>query len=265
MTKECSGFYYLIDDSVEFRPEEHLLYSRINGEKITLFVAASSCFQLLLNQQGLLVSQQELFDAGWKKNAVGVSNNTFYQNILTLRKALKLAGYEQPVIKTVPRQGLTIPLTVPVAKIVTETVPESTEKEAIAEEVISSPPLSIREKKPIIPHSLWIAFIYLPICIGVLTFTILNRAPKPDFFANFNYIGKIDRCSVYLYSNRTSLRSYMQFIAQKKLTCNKQSFVYFTTYPLVPRVSVIRCERPFSPGVINSCISEYHLTWKYDE
>ncbi|VTR34108.1 Uncharacterised protein [Serratia fonticola] len=42
MTSNCSGYYYLIGDSVEFWPEENLLYSRVNGEKITLFIAAST-------------------------------------------------------------------------------------------------------------------------------------------------------------------------------------------------------------------------------
>jgi len=46
---------------MEFRPEENLLYSRKNGERITLFVAVLRCLQRLLNQHGELVSQQELF------------------------------------------------------------------------------------------------------------------------------------------------------------------------------------------------------------
>lgn len=260
-----NGCCYLIDNCVEFWPEDNLLHSRINNEEITLFVAASRCFQLLLNQQGSLVLQQELFDVGWQKNAPGVSNNTLYQNILMLRKGLRLAGYEPSVIKTVPRQGLMIPATVPVEKIVQHGAEKHTEPLPV---VAANPPVvpsTIKISNLPQPRRLWVKVFGLSLIAGLIMFVIWNGATKNNFFANFHYIGQIDQCSVYLYTSRTTLQSFLQFISRKEFTCDKLKFIYFSTYPLVPRASVIRCERPFSADTRNSCISEYHLEWQHHE
>jgi DNA-binding winged helix-turn-helix (wHTH) protein len=265
MTSNCNGCYYLIGDTVEFWPEENLLYSRVNGEKTTLFIAASRCLQLLLNRQGQLVPQRELFEAGWQKNGLEVSNNTFYQNILMLRKGIRLAGYEQAVIKTVPRQGLTIPSAVPVAKIMQDISTTSAEVPAIAEE--SQPLNSSKVDKKNAPRSrhIWAILLSLSFLVGITLFAVWHHSNNKNFFSNFNFVGNIERCSVYLEGNQTSLKSYMQFITQNDFTCNKHEVVYFTANPLVPRASAIRCERPFSSGTKNTCISEYHLEWQHNE
>ncbi|MGL5385881.1 MAG: winged helix-turn-helix domain-containing protein [Enterobacterales bacterium] len=260
-----NGCCYLIDNCVEFWPDDNLLHSRINGEEITLFVAASRCFELLLNQQGSLVLQQDLFDVGWQKNAPGVSNNTLYQNILMLRKGLKHAGYEHTVIKTVPRQGLMIPATVPVEKIMQHGTAKHTEPLPIIENNPPEVPSNIRISNNNQPRHQWFMVLGLSLIAGLILFAIWSGSAKKNFFSNFHYIGQIDQCSVYLYSSRTTLESFMQFIAQKEFTCNKLKFIYFSTYPLVPRASVIRCERPFSAETSNSCISEYHLEWQHHE
>ncbi|TQI78931.1 DNA-binding winged helix-turn-helix (wHTH) protein [Serratia fonticola] len=265
MTSNSNGCYYLIGDCIEFRPEDNLLYSRINGEKVTLFVAASRCLQLLLNQQGKLVSQKELFEVGWQKNGMGVSNNTFYQNILMLRKGFKLAGYEQAVIKTVPRQGLTVPLAVHVEKILPDSEIDRSKEQPIIEGNIPLFSSHKTKKKPALSLHLWVWGLSLSLCVGVMISLIWNSAEESDFFSSFSYIGKVEQCSVYLNDNQTALKSYMQLNAKNKFTCNKKRFVYFTTYPLVPRASAIRCERPFSPGIKNSCTSEYFLEWKSNE
>ncbi|WP_411753389.1 winged helix-turn-helix domain-containing protein [Serratia sp. (in: enterobacteria)] len=265
MTSNCNSYYYLIGDSVEFWPEENLLYSRVNGEKTTLFIAASRCLQLLLSQQGKLVPQRELFEAGWQKNGLEVSNNTFYQNILMLRKGLKLAGYEQAVIKTVPRQGLTVPSTVPVEKIIPDTGRAYTEEIPIVEENQPLTPSQLNQAASPRSRHVWAILLSLSFFVGIALFATLHSSENKNFFANFIFAGNIEQCSVYLYGNQTSLKSYKQFIAQNDFTCNMHEVVYFTTSPMVPRASAIRCERPFSSGTKNTCISEYHMEWQHNE
>ena len=265
MTSNCNGCYYLIGDSVEFWPEDNFLYSRVNGERITLFIAASRCFQLLLSQQGELVSQRDLFDAGWQKNGLEVSNNTFYQNILTLRKGLKLAGYEQTVIKTVPRQGLTVPSAVPVAKIMQDSGATSAENIPLAEENQPLTSSKVNKKASLRFWHGWAMLLILSFCVGISLFIAWSNSENKNFFSNFNFVGKIEQCSVYLHGNQTSLQSYMQFIAQNNFVCKNQEVVYFTANPLIPRASAIRCERPFTSGTKNTCISEYHLEWQHNE
>ena len=262
MTTECGSFYYLIGNSIEFRPEENLLYSRKNGERVTLFVAASRCLQLLLNQHGKLVSQQELFDIGWNQSGIGVSSNTFYQNILTLRKGLKLAGCDQTVIRTVPRQGLTIPLSITVERIAGEAPQLPPEGEMVSEENTLDPSLAIGKKKRRFPGPLWIALLSVLSCIGMLISILWGYWTQEKNFSNYNYAGKIGQCSVYLYDRGTSINTYLQFIAHNEVDCSEQKYIYFTAHPLLPRASVIHCDSPYIRGKKNTCIPEYQLDWQ---
>ncbi|MFI8416173.1 transcriptional regulator [Serratia sp. NPDC078593] len=260
MDENC---YYVIADKIEFRPEENLLYSRITGEKITLYVAASRCLQMLLREQGSVVAQQQLFDIGWEKNGMGVSKNTFYQNILTLRKGLKIAGYDQTVIKTIPRQGLTIPSTVPVQKVIKSNITTSSGKENIKDN--NQPETTNIIIKKIFPTYLWAIIVVIPLVLTIILFLASKISDKRDYFSQYSYAGKIDNCSVYLYNKNTTLERYKQYLKKHQGSCAENSFVYFSTYPLVPRVSVIRCKQAFSTGLKNSCVSEYHLNWQHYE
>ncbi|HGM5492523.1 TPA: transcriptional regulator [Serratia fonticola] len=262
MTTECSSFYYLIGNSIEFRPEENLLYSRKNGERVTLFVAASRCLKLLLNQQGKLVSQQELFDIGWNQSGIGVSSNTFYQNILTLRKGFKLAGCDQTVIRTVPRQGLTIPLSVAVEKIAGEAPQLPPEGERVSEESTRDLSLEGGKKKHRFPTPLWITLLSVFSCIGMLLYILWGHWTTEKTFFNYIYVGKIGECSVYLYDRGTALNTYLQFTAHNKVDCSEQKYIYFTAHPLLPRASVIHCDGPYIRGKKNKCIPEYQLEWQ---
>lgn len=263
MVSERSNYYYLIEGFVEFRPEENLLFSHINGKKITLFVAASRCLQLLLNQRGMLVTQQALFDAGWQNYGVSVSNNTFYQNILTLRKAFKLAGCDKALIKTVPRQGLTISTAIQVEKIPVSIVNSEPINELVKPKEVPLANMKITKnsffEKMRIFYSLWAIVTYLVFSFCLL-FLIFNKdSPESNYFDNYRYVGEIEGCSVYAFSSRVSIKVYTDFLKEHRFYCRQKKFVYFATYHFVQRASIIRCEKPFQKGIKNNCVSEYYL------
>lgn len=265
MQSESSGYYYIIENCVEFRPEDNLLYSYVTEEKVTLFVAASRCLQLLLSQQGMLVTQEALFDAGWEKYGVSVSNNTFYQNILTLRKAFKSAGCDKALIKTVPRQGLTIPMSIQVERIPLSIVTADPINEPVEPENFAPVNISAAKKSHIgsmsVFYSRWAIITYLVIFFCLLFVFFNQRTLKDNYFDNYNYVGKVDGCSVYAFSNRVSVKMYSDFFRKNQFYCKGKKFVYFATYRFVQRASVIRCEHPFHYGIKNNCISEYYLEW----
>ncbi|HAT1648536.1 TPA: hypothetical protein I8Y12_004486 [Raoultella planticola] len=97
---------YIIGEDVVFTPSQRMIVDRLNSKEVKLHVPASCCLEILLNNQGEIVSQDELILCGWgeKRNA-GVSPNTYYQCILHLRKSLAAIGCAD-VIDTVPRHGL---------------------------------------------------------------------------------------------------------------------------------------------------------------
>lgn len=76
---------YIIGEDVVFTPSQRMIVDRLNSKEVKLHVPASCCLEILLNNQGKIVSQDQLILCGWgeKRNA-GVSPNTYYQCILHL-------------------------------------------------------------------------------------------------------------------------------------------------------------------------------------
>ena len=129
--KSISGVY-IIDSKVEFNYLACTLRSVDKDISFTLLAASSECFHFLLQNQGDLVNKSKLTYEGWEKYGLHVSDNTFYQNVLVIRKGLKACGIDYEVIKTLPRKGLLIPQTIQVKRIVDEFV-ASPQNDALAE------------------------------------------------------------------------------------------------------------------------------------
>lgn len=98
---------FLINKTVLFFPRSGILRAQKTGKSdVTLLVPVSRCLNLLLQHPGKVVDKATFFSEVWEKNGQYVTANTFYQNISLLRKALKSAGLNEDVIRTVPRQGI---------------------------------------------------------------------------------------------------------------------------------------------------------------
>lgn len=78
--------YYVINDCVTFQPATNMLCNTHNPAlKVTLSVPAGRCLQLLINNIGNIVTQQDFMDIAWKQSGMKVTSNTYYQNISILR------------------------------------------------------------------------------------------------------------------------------------------------------------------------------------
>lgn len=73
-----------------------------------LLTSAAACFICLLEEKGKIVSRKVLMHAGWEQHGFIVTTNTLNQNILLIRKAIARIT-DEPILKTVFRQGITIP------------------------------------------------------------------------------------------------------------------------------------------------------------
>ena len=96
---------YYLDNKVIFLPEKSRLISCKTGKQLALYVTASRCLQLLINNPDRVVIHAELYAAGWEDHGKIVTPNTLYQTISKLRRQLEAAGIEQNIIQTLPRQG----------------------------------------------------------------------------------------------------------------------------------------------------------------
>jgi DNA-binding winged helix-turn-helix (wHTH) protein len=100
---------YIINHELVFFPRSHIL-STLNGEKkLLLSIPASLCFQVLIENQGKIVSHDELLSQVWGKRGINVNNNTLYQNIFLLRKSLNAFELDSKnIISTISKRGFII-------------------------------------------------------------------------------------------------------------------------------------------------------------
>ncbi|MEM6160133.1 winged helix-turn-helix domain-containing protein [Erwinia sp. P6884] len=101
---------FIINDNTYFYPTRNQLITKRNkNTRITSINApASKCLQILLMNPGKVISREFFFEEVWGKKGIIVSQNTYYQNISILRKALRETGLTEKFIVTVPHKGLTL-------------------------------------------------------------------------------------------------------------------------------------------------------------
>ena len=99
---------YLINQLVEFNPDNKSLVNRQTGRAIQLQIPASLCFLYLITHASDIVSQNTLIKVGWGERNNVTTTNTFYQAILTLRNALADVGLPRDTVKTISRRGLAL-------------------------------------------------------------------------------------------------------------------------------------------------------------
>lgn len=290
MFKKNSNSSYLIEDKVEFSPTANALRSLSDDAHFTLLAASSECFLYLLKNHGKLVSKAELMHAGWEQYGLHVSDNTFYQNILVLRKGLKLCGIENEVIKTITRKGLMIPESVKVSinhesnLISDESVDflqpqkersEVEVKEEVKEEVKVKEREDVREAE--VGHEsltkfnkkvTWgNSFILLLVLLSTVGFGMGIYYTKPDnYLSKYKYIDIINGCRVNLDAGNFNEKEFRDFITEKEINCSNNEELYFTTYKYIPRVSVIECKYNLNEMAgVNDCISYYFLDKNSDQ
>lgn len=86
-------------------------------EQVLLHTPTSSCLELLVENQGAILSQDELLDRVWKKKGMVVSTHTVYQNISLIRRAFTQLGLCDDVVTTIPRRGMTLAMCTKVKRL----------------------------------------------------------------------------------------------------------------------------------------------------
>lgn len=106
----------LVNRQVKFEPGRNALESMtLPEQKITLPSSSSRCLKVLLSLRGEVVTIKQFHKLVWEKNKAVVSDNTVYQNISIIRKALTAVGADKNIIETHTRRGWCIPESVHVS------------------------------------------------------------------------------------------------------------------------------------------------------
>ena len=179
---------YLINNEVTFRTDDGVLANLSSSDNsLTLSITANRIFTYLLEQDGQVVSREEMFTNVWDKNGLQASNNSLSQYISLIRKGLQELGCEHEIIQTVPRvgffiaEGLVATIEEPPSVTVTSLAPSK-----------AAPSLSKRVKMTLLAAG-GISLLMLLYPVNSLFNSSKNNLPDVQLFK----LGNIDLCPVY--------------------------------------------------------------------
>ncbi|RWR00940.1 hypothetical protein ED28_15935 [[Pantoea] beijingensis] len=259
---------YLINNTLEFWPEDHLLVSRGAERKtISINVPASRCFLLILEREGELIPQLDFFNFVWGEAGENVPPNTLYQNISILRRGLK-AVMEQPtdLVVTVPKQGFKLSDGTHVIVLESENDPEL--NISLPEEINGQiNTLSSENELPSEPTALpsgnfrkWYAMLaILLLLITAVHYYLLNREHVYPYFDNYTALKNSGQCHIYVNSDAEDYSVHQKALQMINLNCRRYPYVYLSAYKVMPSVSFITCNRPFDDQKQTLSCASYNL------
>lgn len=264
---------------------------------VVLNSPAGRCLLLLITRNGTIVTQQEFMDIVWEKNGMLVSPNTFYQNISILRKGLKKIGLSEDIVVTIPRVGLTLSSGTEITKrssekLVTishenalfmdenalaqeqhyqevrppladaEEIEEltTTSQAQLADEPVQTAPSGIAVQRK--PRYLLLWAMGLVAMILLIWIVSLNNTSDSTrhYFSQYVFLANANGCHIYIADKNATPDDRIKslfLIENFKTSCSNYPWIYVTHYFMLPRISIIRCNKSMSEP--NTCISDYYF------
>ncbi|HGH4622736.1 TPA: transcriptional regulator [Enterobacter cloacae] len=251
--------YYIINGVVEFHPAASTLRDLNNPEQVVVLNSpAGRCLLLLIERAGSIVTQQECMDIVWQRRGMMVSPNTYYQNISILRKGLKKVGFETDPIVTIPRIGLTLASDTQIT--IKETQLPSAEPDApvqtVQEEVSVPQPVA-----PAVKRRIWLPGVLLGVLLFISVVVISHSRAHDNYFVDgYRFTTMMGECRLYFARDIETPHDRdkaLSYAAPFKDECSSYPWVYISGYTLLPRASVIRCDRAMTEP--NRCMSDYFI------
>jgi DNA-binding winged helix-turn-helix (wHTH) protein len=256
---------FLINELIAFYPEKNLLINTRHTEKKQILGRPSSrCLEILLKDQGTIVSHQLLYDNAWKNSVIETSPNTLYQTILLVRKALKFVSESsEDFIITVPRKGFVFNETIQVK--VEDVESELSSKPLLTENAISSSGSKDKWQECFFIHLRVNPIFMLSIIMTVVSLSLLTTGYKyflfkqDDFTRGYIYNQKEGDCILYLRQPVSVYKTEMDIFLKKHKKIASDSELHPLKY--IGIVSkpvfflVIACNR--TKGSDRNCTSSY--------
>ncbi|SFO51878.1 DNA-binding winged helix-turn-helix (wHTH) domain-containing protein [Candidatus Pantoea varia] len=264
---------------------------------VVLNSPASRCLLLLLQKSNEIVTQHEFMKTVWEKNGMLITPNTFYQNISLLRKGLKKVGMLEDPIMTIPRVGLTLASGTLIKKRSSEKLadisqehpflideysktqeapehdslirqPEVEEvepKAAIPVAGITAEPMINQPQEVLIPRKsfslyLWVMGLVAMFSLVVIVSLTNSGCNIRHYFSDYHFLANTSGCHIFIADKNATPDDkirMMSLVSQFKISCSDYPWVYITHYVMLPRISVVRCNKQMSEQ--NICISEYYF------
>lgn len=220
---------YMIEHLVLYDESDDSLQHKATNDKIILPATAARVLSYLINNQGIVLSREQILTDVWDKHGYQPSNNSLTQYVSYLRKSFQNIDISPDSIITVPRIGLLLSENIAIQKITTPVGIEKTSRS------VNKFKLFLKYFKHKIVHAhLSLIFFYLSLAILLIStfFYSLgasNSIPKSDLYQ----IGYIGTCPLYTlypeYSNDT-IKSQIKFansIAKEFIKCRANDMYLF--------------------------------------
>ncbi|EMM7535689.1 hypothetical protein FDW91_08485 [Citrobacter sp. wls831] len=253
---------YIISGNVYFSPDDGILNSISEPDSpIRLTTMVSVLFNILLEQSGLIVSREQVFDAVWGQYGLQPSNNSLNQYIHILRFSLQKLGCNSNVIQTIPRSGFFIPKEL----IEITSSPEMLTSEGNSVARLASE-LKVTEKQPKIKLIIVLFFMF----ILLFTMAFSFKFDKKDLFVGGEYYFTSEGCNYYTQRKSLDVKKNIaqkiihDFISSKgvSFSCDNHSFALFYIEPSFfrynhGRIFVAKCTKDPQNNEIKFCESLY--------
>ncbi|MGL4726907.1 MAG: winged helix-turn-helix domain-containing protein [Scandinavium sp.] len=233
---------YLINEIVLFSPQEGSLTPRHSwpAGRVTLHTPAAESLLLLMTHNGQPVPQKMFFEQVWERKGAVVSTNTLYQNIASIRKALRMVGLEEDIIRTLPKQGFQCTASVRTGELADFLpLPTANPSPEPTAEFPVPPPAGVTHLK------LW-AFSVLVSLLMVAGMIYWNISQQPVRKVSWFPAGTIENCTLYSsWSGAEYSQSMFDELRQKyPISCAKRTSIYLNVNRLQSGTTLILCNAP---------------------
>jgi len=240
-------FSYLLNDCVEFRPDENLLINKHNAQQqVSLSASSARCLLLLIKKRDI-VTQNELFEYAWGNNAVSATPNNLYQNISLLRKALKsLTTHNNSWIVTLPRKGFRLDESVVTEEIIvqerTET-PLPAVEDRVQEKPIRGDTFFAKCSHPQTARLLTYLALVILLIFGVVA-ADYKLFPRTSIAGKFVFYKDVGACKIYFNQGGGGLKTHIKILDTLETNCRRNPYTYITVYPILHTATALSCTAP---------------------
>lgn len=269
---------YLIDDEILFSPKQRQLMSlkkRYPLNNVIIHSTGARCLELILEKQSQTVSQSELMITGWGEDAIRtISNASYYQCFVNLRKAFRTLDYEKEIFTTVRGQGVRLSSEISIRieeQDISVTIMDNKEPSAenkFGEEIQDSINTANNDgslencpdtsKGAVTSRIRWAMVIFVIGSLFIMAYLLWSDFIKKDFVLDGYAQHTNSPTCFYFNPNNADIDFVIAFMAKKKYSCDNGNDIFFISFfATSPRFNIFKCNRVSNSGL--GCSSETYI------
>lgn len=264
-----NNLYYNINSETFFYPEQGILKGCKSENEAKLSISAISCFELLIENHGIIVTQDMFFERVWQVRRIIITSNTLAKIISQLRQSLIKAGCKYDIIRTIKGKGYLLPSAFEVTKIENNSQPYS-----LAEDIQEEPTQDKHEPNIATVNKISIShghdktkklFVLLSLTTIFIILALVIQSVYSEKRIGYEFYSTSHGCNFYFISDSNSNKeNILSLLMQReKLDCAQAPYVYVTSYKELHHYSLFSCKEPIeTTKKSNQCYTIVHFNYR---